>query len=144
MSDSTLEANKDIFRKWFQEAWNKGNFDVAEELIDPDFKVHGAGGQVVPTGVEGVKQLVQSWRTAFPDGQMEVHDLIAEGDRVVALLTWRGTHLGDFAGIAPTGKSVVVTSIGIDRIENGKITEGWGELDMLGMMQQLGVVPALW
>jgi steroid delta-isomerase-like uncharacterized protein/4-oxalocrotonate tautomerase family enzyme len=139
---SAEDTHKAIFQRWFEEAWNKGNFDVADELIDPNFSVHGAGGQAVQTGVEGVKDLVRTWRTAFPDGQMTVDDVIAEGDKVVARLTWRGTHRGDFYGLAATGKSVVATSIGIDRFANGKIVEGWGEVDMLGMMRQLGAIPA--
>lgn len=136
------EQGKAIFHKWFAEAWNKGNFSVAEELIGDTFTVHGAGGQQVQQGVEGVVALIKQWRDAFPDGRMIVHDVIAEGDRVVARMTWEGTHRGDFYGIPPTGRRVSVTSIGIDRVENGKIVEGWGELDMLGMMRQLGVIPS--
>ncbi|MFQ5794613.1 MAG: ester cyclase [Candidatus Bipolaricaulia bacterium] len=138
---SATEANKDLFHRWFGEAWNKGNYDVAYEVVDSDFTVHGAGGQEVKQGPEGVIELIKTWRNAFPDGQMTIDDLIAEGDLVVARLTWRGTHQGEFYGIAPTGNQVAVTSIGIDRIVDGKIVEGWGEVDMLGMMQQLGVVP---
>lgn len=139
---STLEENKAIFDRWFREAWNAGNFDVADEVIDPNFTVHGAGGQPIQPGLEGVKGLVREWRSAFPDGYMDIQDVVAEGDKVVARMTWYGTHTGTFYGTPPTGKKVAVTSIGIDRIENGKIVEGWGELDMLGMMRQLGVIPA--
>lgn len=142
VAESPEERHKATFQRWFDEAWNKGNFDVADELIDPNFTVHGAGGQPIPTGVEGVKDLVRVWRTAFPDGHMTIEDVIAEGDKVVARLTWRGTHLGEFYGVAPTGKRVAATSIGIDRFANGKIVEGWGEVDMLGMLRQLGALPA--
>ena len=71
---------------------------------------------------------------------MVIDDLIGEVDKVVIRMTWRGTHQGDFYGIAPTNRPVSVTSIGIDRVVNGKIVEGWGEVDMLGMYQQLGVI----
>ena len=136
----STDTNKAIIRRWLDEGWSQGNLAVADELIDPNFVVHGAGGQTVSSGPEGVKQLVATWRAGFPDGQMSVDDLFAEGDKVVIRMTWRGTHQGDFYGIAPTGRQVVVTSMGIDRVVNGKIVEGWGEVDMLGMYQQLGAV----
>jgi predicted ester cyclase len=137
---SVEEQNKALFHRWFGEVWNKGNYGVAYEVIDPDFVVHGAGGQVVKQGPDGVIGLVKTWRTAFPDGQMTIDGLIAEGELVTALLTWRGTHRGDFYGIPASGNKVEVTSIGTDRIVNGKVVAGWGEVDMLGMMQQLGAI----
>ena len=136
----STEENKAIIRRWLEEGWTRGNLAVADELIDPGFVVHGAGGQAVPTGPEGVKQLVSAWRTGFPDGRMIVDDMLAEGDKVVIRMTWRGTHNGVFYGIAPTGRQVSVTSIGIDRVVNGKIVEGWGEVDMLGLYQQIGAI----
>jgi steroid delta-isomerase-like uncharacterized protein len=137
----STEKNKAIIRRWLEEGWSKGNLAVADELIDANFTVHGAGGQTVASGPEGVKQLVAAWRRGFPDGQMIIDDLSAEDDKVVIRMTWRGTHQGDFYGVAPTGKQVNVTSIGIDRVANGKIVEGWGEVNMLSMYQQLGVIP---
>ncbi len=136
----SIEENKAIIRRWLEEGWSKGNLAVADELIGTNFVVHGAGGQAISSGPEGVKQLVATWRTGFPDGQMSIDDLLAEGDKVVIRMTWRGTHKGHFYGIAPTGKRVEVTSLGIDRLANGKIVEGWGEVDMLGMYQQLGAI----
>ncbi|MGZ9257838.1 MAG: ester cyclase [Candidatus Binatia bacterium] len=94
----------------------------------------------MPTGPEGVKQLVSAWRTGFTDGRMIVDDMLAEGDKVVIRMTWQGTHNGVFYGVAPTGRQVSVTSMGIDRVANGKIVEGWGEVDMLGLFQQIGVI----
>ena len=135
------EENKAIIRRWLEEGWSRGNLAVADELIDEDFVVHGAGGQAVPTGPEGVKQLVSAWRTGFADGRMIVDEMLhAEGDKVVIRMTWRGTHNGVFYGVAPTGRQVSVTSMGIDRVANGKIVEGWGEVDMLGLFQQIGVI----
>lgn len=136
----SIEENKAIIRRWLEEGWSNGNLALADELIDPGFVVHGAGGQVVPTGPEGTKQLVTSWRTGFPDGRMTVDDLFGEGDKVVIRMTWAGTHTGEFNGYAPTGQQVSVTSIGIDRVANGKIVEGWGEVDMLGLYEQIGVI----
>src|SRR5208283_4256459 len=131
---------KGIIRRWLEEGWTKGNLAVADEVIDPGFVVHGAGGQVVPSGPKGVKQLVTAWRTGFPDGRMSIDMLLSEGDKVVIRMTWRGTHKGTFYGVAPTGKTVEVTSMGIDRVVGGKIVEGWGEVDMLGLYQQIGAL----
>ena len=138
---SQTDDNKAIFYRWFNEAWNAGKFEVAHEIISPKMQVHGAGGQPVEMGPDGLIGLISTWRNAFPDGHMSVDGLIAEGDLVAALLTWHGTHQGEFYGAPPSGKSVVCTSIGIDRINDGIVTAGWGELDMLGMMQQMGVMP---
>ena len=138
---TTPEEAKDIIRRWNEEGWNKGNYDVAYEVISPDMKVHGAGGQIVNMGPDGLIELIKTWRAAFPDGHMSVDDIFAEGDIVVIRNTWTGTHKGEFYGIAPTDNSVSVSSIGFDRVVDGKVVEGWGELDMLGMMQQLGAIP---
>jgi predicted ester cyclase len=138
---STVENNKALFHRWFGEVWNKGNYEVAHEVIGSTMRVHGAGGQPVEMGPDGLIGLVETWRNAFPNGQMSIDGLVAERDLVVALLTWRGTHQGEFYGIPATGKSVVCTSIGIDRMEDGKVVDGWGELDMVGLMQQLGALP---
>jgi predicted ester cyclase len=81
--------------------------------------------------------------TAFPDLHFTIEDQIAEGDKVVNRVTARGTHLGDFRGIPPTGKQVTVAGITIDRIAGGKLVESWTSWDFLGILQQLGVVPKL-
>lgn len=132
-----LEENKAVMRRWLAEGWSRGNVDVADEIVSEDFTVHGAGGQSVKQGPNGVKELVRTWRKAFPDGVMQVLDDIAEGPYVGVRLLWTGTHLGDFYGAKPTGAKVHCSSIGIDEVHNGKITGGWGELDMLGLMQQV-------
>jgi predicted ester cyclase len=133
----------DVIRRWCDEGWTKGNVEVADELIHPNFKVHGAGGQVVEPGIEGLKGLILAWRTGFPDAVQRVDDIFAVGDKVCVRLTWVGTHLGEFMGVPPTGKTVSVGTIGIDRVVDGKVVEGWGELDMLGLMTTIGgVVPA--
>lgn len=140
---ASAAANAALLERYMTRVWNDGEWDVARELVSDEMVVHGAGGQVVKQGPEGVIGLVAAWRTAFPDGRMTVHEYLAEGDVVADRMTWTGTHSGEFYGIAPTGRTVCCTSIGTDRIVGGIITEGWGELDMLGMMQQLGAVPAL-
>jgi len=140
---TVAEQNKVLFHRWFDEAWNKGHYEVANDIVASSMMVHGAGGQAVKQGPDGVVELIKTWRAAFPDGQMSVDLLVTEDDLVAALLYWRGTHLGDFYGTPASGKKIEVMSIGIDRITDGKIVEGWGELDMLGLMRQIGAVPPL-
>lgn len=137
------EQNKALFHRWFKQAWNSGHYEVAHEVISPKMKVHGAGGQPVEMGPDGLIGLISTWRNAFPDGQMVSSGVIAEGDLVAALLTWRGTQKGEFYGVPASERAVVCTSIGLDRIDAGIIVDGWGELDMVGMMQQMGAVPPI-
>ena len=89
---------------------------------------------------EGYKQFVTMHHTGFPDFDVKVEDVVAEGDKVARRVTWTGTHKGEYMGIAPTGKKITLTVITIERIEGGKIAEQWGEADMLGLMQQFGVI----
>src|SRR5581483_9831328 len=138
---SSPEEAKEIIRRWNEEGWSGGKYDLAYEIISPEMKVHGAGGQAVGMGPDGLIDLIRTWRTAFPDGRMEIDDLIVDGDTVAIRNTWHGTHEAEFYGIPATGKRVAVTSVGIDRVRDGKVTEGWGELDMVGMMQQMGALP---
>lgn len=140
MSTSPEEA-KEIIRRWNEEGWSGGKYDLAYEIISPDMTVHGAGGQTVGMGPDGLIDLIRTWRTAFPDGRMEIDELIVEGDTVAIRNSWYGTHEAEFYGVPPSGKSVAVTSIGLDRVRDGLVTEGWGELDMVGMMQQMGALP---
>lgn len=138
---STPEEAKAVIRRWNDEGWSGGNYELAHEIIAPVMTVHGAGGQAVGMGPDGLIGLIKTWRTAFPDGKMAVDDLIVEGDLVGIRNTWSGTQTGEFYGIPPTGKYVEVTSVGLDRVKDGQVVEGWGELDMVGMMQQLGAMP---
>lgn len=138
---SSPEEAKEIIRRWNEEGWSGGRYELAYEIISPDMIVHGAGGQTVGMGPDGLIDLIRTWRTAFPDGRMEIDDLIVEGDTVAIRNSWYGTQQADFYGIPPSGKPVAVTSVGIDRVREGLVTEGWGELDMVGMMQQVGALP---
>jgi predicted ester cyclase len=132
---------KAVVRRWNDEGWSGGNYELAHEIIAPVMTVHGAGGQAVGMGPEGLIDLIKTWRTAFPDGHMTVDDIIVEGDLVGIRNTWHGTQTEAFYGIPPSGKEVHVTSVGLDRVIDGKVSEGWGELDMVGMMQALGAMP---
>ena len=136
----SAEDNKTILRRWFEEIWDKRNLDAIDEFIAADFVFHNAPPGIQPDR-EGVRELVNTMQTAFPDAQAAVEDQISEGDRVVTRWTLAGTHRGELMGIAPTGKKIEVAVITINRIAGGKAAEVWELVDQLGMMQQLGVVP---
>ena len=136
----TTAANKTLVRRLIEEAWNRGNLAVINELVSPDYILHiDAPG---PPGREGYKQAVEMHRAAWSDFRLTIEDLVAEGDKVAMRGTLRGVHEGEYMGIPPTGKQATWGAISIRRIEGGKIAEEWVELDMLGLMQQLGVVPS--
>jgi steroid delta-isomerase-like uncharacterized protein len=135
----SAEENKAIARRGY-EAINQNNLDALDEVAAPDITDHDPAPGQAP-GLEGVKQWFSSMHTAFPDFQMNVEEMIAEGDKVVARVRMSGTHQGEFMGIDPTGNRVEISGIGILRVADGKIVEHWGNFDDLGMMQQLGVIP---
>jgi predicted ester cyclase len=138
---TTPQQAKDIIRRWNEEGWSGGKYELAQEIISPNMTVHGAGGQTVGMGPDGLVDLIRTWRTSFPDGRMEIDALIVEGDTVAIRNTWYGTQEAEFYGVPASGKAVAVTSVGIDRVTDGLVSEGWGELDMVGMMQQMGALP---
>ena len=133
----SVEENKAIFRRIVEEGFNKGNLAIVDELVATNHVNHTDNVH----GPEEYKQFITMYRTAFPDLHMTIEDQIAEGDKVVNRWTSRGTHKGDLMGIPPTGKQTTVTGMYVARIIGGKIVEEWGNLDALGMMQQIGVVP---
>ena len=137
----STEQNKALARRLFEEGINQRNWAVLDELCTPDFVHHNAA--LTLQGLESVKQFLSMYLTAFPDVQLTIEDMVAEGDTVVIRHTFRGTHKGDLMGIPPTGKQVNVTGIDIIRTAGGKIVEQWTNADDLGAMQQLGVVPSM-
>jgi steroid delta-isomerase-like uncharacterized protein len=137
------EGNKFVIRRSFEELWNKGNLSLADELFTPNYEHHDASSPDFGRGPESEKKRAALYRTAFPDLQLTIEDIIAEGQTVVARWSCRGTHKGDLSGIAPTGKQVTISGVSIARFTNGKMVEGWVNWDALGLMHQLGVVPEL-
>ncbi len=136
------KENEAIVRRALDEIAS-GDLARADEITAPDFVRHDLGG-VIPdvTGPEGVRRFVAALRFAFPDIQLTLEDMISGGDRVVVRYMARATHKGEFRGIAPTGRRVTWAGINIYRVANGKIQETWQLSDALGLMRQLGVVPA--
>lgn len=136
----SIEANKSAVRRYMDQGVNKANVNIADELFAPNFAFHFPGVPV-PMDRAGWAQLTTVFKKGFPDQQTSTDDLLAEGDRVAARFTFRGTQQGEFQGIPPTGKSVTMTGMAVWRLVDGKIAEHWVETDALGMLQQLGVVP---
>jgi steroid delta-isomerase-like uncharacterized protein len=136
------EDNKTLIRRFNEEVFNKRNLAAVDEFITPDQVDHS-----LPPGLprtrEGTRQAISMTLTAFPDLNLKVEDMIAEGDKVVTTYTTCGTQRGALAGLPPTGKKVAVSGIVISRIVDGKIAEQWGLDDRLAMLQQLGVIPVL-
>ena len=138
----STEANKTIARRLLEEAFSQGNLAVLDEIIAPD-QANGGPGALpgMPSGPEGVRMLVTTYRTAFPDLHFTIDEQIAEGNTVVTRWTSRGTHNGELAGMPATGRPTTVVGVVVDRVENGKIVESWGLFDQFGMLQQLGAIP---
>ena len=137
----SAEEHKALVRRFVEEVQNRGDLASLDELCAPDFVNHSAPPGVPPTR-EGLVQLTAVFRQAFPDGRMAIEDMLAEGDKVVTRKTFRGTHQGDLMGLPPTGRRVEIGLIDIVRVVDGKVVEHWNAVDNLGMLQQLGAIPA--
>jgi steroid delta-isomerase-like uncharacterized protein len=136
----STKENKALVRHYAEEVVNRRNLDLLDEIFAPDFVQYGADPDQV-SGVDDLKQFFVMLRSGFPDFQAIVEDLLAAEDKVVLRFTFRGTHQGEFMGVAPTGKQVTMAGIDIFRVADDKIVELWGQEDMLGMMQQIGAIP---
>ena len=137
----SIEENKSIVRRFFEVGPSRGDLNAANELLAPDFVLHGP--LPCSPGVRGIDEVVFACRAAFQGLDVTVEDMVAEKDMVAARFTARGIHTGAFMGLAPTGKPITMTGMEIFRLENGKIAELWGEANLLGLMQQLGILPPM-
>ena len=138
---SELERNKAVIRRFVEEVQNQKNFDVFDELNDPEF-VNLSSPPGVPSDREGGKMYLSGFLNAFPDSRFTIDDMVAEEDRVVTKKTLVGTHTGDLGEIPATGKRVTLQYVDIMRVRNGKIVEHWLSMDQLSLLQQLGVIPS--
>jgi steroid delta-isomerase-like uncharacterized protein len=130
--------NKHIVQRWFEEVWNQGRVETIDELFAPHGVAHGLGDDI--HGPAGFKPFHAAFRQAFPNIRIVVDQLIAEGDRVAYSWTAEGTHQGQLMGIAPTGRASRFEGMGIVRVQNGQIVEGWNVFDQLTMFQQIGAL----
>ena len=135
------QDNKEIVARFIEEFKNKANHDIVDELLAPDF-VHHLPDPRLPPGRDAIKLLGQSIVAGFPDVHATVEELLADGDFVIERTTTRATNTGEFNGIPASGKQVVWTETHIYRLKDGKIAEQWSETDLLGLLTQLGAIPA--
>ena len=133
----TTDDNKALVQRFYDEVINQKNLAALDQFVSPNAVNH-----TVPAGLpQGPNQFLGLHLNAFPDVKVTVEDLLAEGDKVIARVSFRGTHQGAFASIQPRGKPITVMAINIFRIANGQMVEHWGLADRLSALQQLGVVP---
>jgi predicted ester cyclase len=133
------EESKQLIRRFYTEVVGGGDYSNLESFVAPDYVDHNAaeGGR----GPEVVRTHLEAIRLTLPDFTIQIEDIFAEGDYVITRVTGRGTHLGEWMGIKPTGREVRLKGINIDRIDRGQIAEHWGEADTIGMLAQMGVDP---
>jgi predicted ester cyclase len=136
------EENKQKARRVLEEAFGQGNTSVIDEVLRSDFVCYDPNSETGEIRGEDIKGEIEYFHQALPDATYTVEDQVAEGDKVVSRWTARGTHRGEFFGVAPTGNRVEFTGIQIDRFdESGKLVEEWPEYDLLGAMKQIGAMP---
>lgn len=133
----TTEDNIALVRRYLDEVWAKGNLDALDNLLSPHYQRH-LNPNSPPLTRDGQRQRLNAFRGAFPDVQLTMEDIFAEGDRVVFRSTMRATHRGTFLGIPPTGNRVCVALLDVVRLDGGKFAEHWGGPDMLDLLKQLG------
>jgi steroid delta-isomerase-like uncharacterized protein len=135
------KENEALVRRYIEEVYDQRKLEVVEEIFAPDFTLHDPDMPGAGSGPEGIKRIVENAVGAFPDLRVTLEDELSSGEKVVTRFTFRGTHQGELMGLAPTGKRIDVTTIGIWRVAEGKIKEAWLVFDVLGMLQQIGAVP---
>lgn len=135
----SIEENKRLVRRFYEQVVNDQNVDAADEFLSPDFTDHGATGET-NSGIEAFRGFISMATGAFPDLRVEVKDIVAEGDKVVTRIAAQGTHKGVLMeDIQPTGKNVSWTGIDIFEIKDGKVSTRWSERNIFGLMKQLEV-----
>ena len=137
--------NKALIRRWFQEVWNEGREATIDELVAPECVAHGLK-QAEESGLVGpaaFKEFYHPFHGAFPDIHIEIEEVIAEGDLVVARYVVRGSHTGDTLGQAATNRRVQLTGISIARIRDGQIVEAWNNVDLLTLYQQIDALAGM-
>jgi steroid delta-isomerase-like uncharacterized protein len=137
----TPEDRKSTIRRLTDQLWNQGNLEVCDEIFAENCSFHDPNFEI--DGVQGMKQQAQSLRTANPDLHMDVHDILVDGDLTATRWTMGGTAQGDFRGIPGTGKTFVMTGMVMDKWEGDRIVEEWVNYDLMGTLQQIGIVPRM-
>ncbi len=136
----SVDANKAVIQRFYDDLFNRARLAVADELVAVDCRSHAAPPGT-PAGPDGMRQAVALLRAAFPDGRYVIEDLIGEDDRLAARLVFRGTHHGPYRGIPATGRRVVQAQVHVLRLAGGQVVEHWAVRDDLGLLHQLGIAP---
>jgi len=131
--------NKEVARKFMENCWNRGDVSKAGEYVSTDCRYHDPVFPSLTSGLENLKQHISGCRAGFPDLRFTIDDMIAERNEVVLHWTARGSHQGEFLGMAPTNKSAAVTGTSIYRFEKKKIVEQWSDWNLLSLLEQLGL-----
>jgi steroid delta-isomerase-like uncharacterized protein len=134
-----MADGKALVRRWIELAWNRGDVSLLDQLHAPGFRDRTGNPGATPD-TAGLKQVIRSVRAAFPDAVFTIDDLVAEDNRVAARWTMRGTHMGEFNGIAATGRPLTLPGFGLLRIDDGRIAELWHLEDDLAALRQLGAL----
>ena len=134
------DENRKLLDRYIAEVWGEGDPEAVLRFAADDFKRHTAPGSA-PLDRDAQIERLKGIRAAFPDITIEVEDVVGEGDKLVFRSTMRGTHQGEFLGIAPTGRTVVVGLLDLVRVEDGRFAEQWGGPDMLDLLRQIGGGP---
>lgn len=135
-----LDGNRDLISRYFEKVWNQGNVDILDEILSSEYINHNPGFENPKPGPVGLKPIVLAIRKGFPDLKYIVERMVVAEDHVAVHVTMTGTHTGVFFGILPTGKSISVSQMQIERIVDGKMVEHWRVTDDLSMMRQLGQI----
>ncbi len=139
----SIETNRNIVRRWVEEGWNGRNLDLIDELYDRSVVQHDPNSPIAVTNTAEMRMYIGGFQNAFSDLHFTTEDLLAEGDKVLWRFTSHGTHTGALMGIPPTGNKLTVVGMALFRLANNKIVEVWVNIDALGMLQGLGVIPAM-
>ena len=130
-----------VVRRIQEEVLKQGRLDLIDELFSADVVDHSNLPGFSP-GREGIRQMIAMYRGVFDNAQVNIESVVAEGDEVVSRCTISGTHVGEYLGIAPTGKHITITVLGVDRVVDGKVVEHWEHFDPLVLMQLIGRLPS--
>lgn len=133
---------KDLVRRYYEEVVSTGDLNRVEAFIGPDYTEVYEGARY-PLGIEGAREHIRGVRRTYPDLTLEVTQQVAEGSLVVSQVLMRGTHVGEWLGIAPTGKRIVVTAVNIDRVVDGRIVEHGGAANLLEPLLRIGAIRAV-
>jgi steroid delta-isomerase-like uncharacterized protein len=137
----SIEDNKAVMRRYFNEIWNGRRLELLDDLIAADYVNHASPDPSLPSGAAGLKPVFESVLQTFPDIRFSIDDVVAEGEKVVTRWSMRATQRGEVMGMPACGKQVTLSGISIDRIVDGKITEHWRVQDDLSLAQQVGAFP---